>query len=62
MQKIIAHLYALPDSPGSDSTQMMIPSQQTFGTTIQADAVLAGITTATRVWVMLEGVNGRETM
>ena len=44
------------------SHPILIPSQQTFKFTWRADAALAAVTTDTRVWVVLEGVNGRETM
>jgi hypothetical protein len=44
------------------SHPILLPSQQTFGFSFNADAALASLSTATRCWVVLEGVNGRETM
>lgn len=41
---------------------VLIPSQQTFAFVIKADAALASLPAATYTWVVLEGVNGRETM
>lgn len=44
------------------SHPILLPSQQTFTFTFATDAVLTGITTDIRCWVVFEGVNGRETM
>ena len=41
---------------------ILLPSQQTFSFTYNLDAVLTLITATTYMWVVLEGVNGRETM
>jgi len=41
---------------------ILIPSQQTFAFVIKADAALSSLGGSRRVWTMLEGVNGRETM
>jgi len=44
------------------SHPILIPSQQTFSFAYNVDAALASLSTATNMWVVLEGVNGRETM
>lgn len=44
------------------SHPILLPSQQTFGFSFNVDAALTTITTDTQLWVVLEGVNGRETM
>ena len=41
---------------------ILLPSQQTFSFTYHVDVALSAITVTTYLWVVLEGVNGRETM
>ena len=47
---------------GIRSHPILIPSQQTFSATVNADAALATMTESMRCWVFLEGVHGRETL